>query len=172
MSAVPAAARPAKKPPTRLDPKKVRAINGTGQWATGLKNQRADRKYVLASKSDTLMGVEYYEALGYEVELAKPGVNALKFVAGKTCREGQPLESFGHVCMSMSLADWEHMEEFGVSGDTGQNRASLLEQRMLSKRGFTRDITQGVPGIGQYLGVRNESVLEDERANGNAFDAE
>jgi hypothetical protein len=141
----------------RRDPKRVRAINGTSPWAT-LMNQRPDRKYVLAAKADSMYGVSYYEAIGYSVEMANNGPNALRFIAGTAVKPGEPLESLGHVAMSIDLETWEQIEQFGVDGNGGQDFADTVEKRMLSKRGFAEEALRGL-GAQEYMAVENETQL-------------
>ena len=142
------------KAPVRRDPRHARHVDGTSPWAK-LVNTDPNRKYILADKNDQMYGVPYYEAIGYIVHKVEPGPNALRFLAGKTGRVGDDLENFGHVAMSIDLERWNEIEQYGVTGDGGQNEANLVEQRIVNKRGGY-DPLRGIHGVGSYIEMQKQ----------------
>jgi hypothetical protein len=134
----------ANKQSERVDPPRRSA--GTVLHATSLDNQDPNKHYVWASLTTEIAGiqaVDYYENIGYDVELHKPGgvVSGL----GRTARErkaGQRIEQYGCVLMSCSLERKAEIDQYGPDGDGGQQRASELEQKYLRQGG--RDLMRGM----------------------------
>jgi len=142
------------KAPVRRDPRHARHIDGTSPWMQ-LINKRPDRVYKAIDKNDQMYGVAYYEMIGYVIEKVESGPNALRFAAGKTGRPGDDLENFGHVIMSVSQERADEIEQYGVTGDGGQNEANLVEQRIVNKRGGY-DPLRGIHGVGSYIEMQKQ----------------
>lgn len=138
----------------RVDPPRKTA--GTVLRATALDNQDPNKHYVWASLTNEIQGVpavDYYEAIGYEIEKHKPGgvVSGL----GRTARErkqGQNIEQYGCVLMSCSLERKAEIDQFGANGDGGQEAASELEDKYLKKGG--RDLLRGMNPNNTYVSLR------------------
>lgn len=136
---------------TRVDPPRKSA--GTVLRATALQHQDPEKNYVWASLTNPIQGipaVDYYENIGYDVELHKPGgvVSGL----GRTARErkqGQRIEQYGCVLMSCSLERKAEIDQFGADGDGGQQAADRLEDRYLKKGG--RDLLRGMNPNSQFM---------------------
>lgn len=112
-----AAAASKKKNGPRVDPKR-RHVQGISPWMT-LKNRDPERVYVLAGVPGSEFGPEYFEALGYETEVRRPG--GPHFAAGVTGKDGEPITYRGqHVLMSCSMEDYESRYEFGDGIAVGQ----------------------------------------------------
>lgn len=143
-----------KSAPKRTDPRRLRPVDGTSPWAV-LINQDPTKKYVLANKADQFQGAAYYEAIGYDVELVQEGKDALRFLAGRNGRVGEPLENFGHVVMSIDLERWNEIEKYGIAGGRGQDGADKIERRIVDHESGIDDPLRGL-GAG-YLGIANET---------------
>ncbi len=154
MTAAAVASKPRKstsKAPVRRDPRHPRHIDGTAPWMQ-LLNKDPGRVYKAINKNDQMYGVAYYEMIGYVIHKVEAGPKALRFAAGKTGRPGDDLENFGHVIMSVTQERADEIEQFGVTGDGGQEEANLVEQRIVNKRGGY-DPLRGLHGVAGYLQV-------------------
>lgn len=147
----------------RVDPPRKTA--GTVLRATALTNKDINRHYVWASLTNEIQGiaaVDYYEAIGYDVELHKP--NGVVSGLGRTSREkkqGQRIEQYGCVLMSCSLERKAEIDQFGADGDGGQQAASDLEERYLKKGG--RDLLRGMnpnsPFVRLHIGADHTAPM-------------
>lgn len=113
--------------------------------------------------SRNMFGVEYYRALGYDVEVFDANdKDSVRFRRGTTVRHGDALATFGHVLMSMDKATHREMEH------GGQQAADLMEKQIVTKRGL-RDHFRGI-GINKnenWVEVQNEtSSLESHLSLG------
>jgi hypothetical protein len=96
----------------------------------GLLNHDPNRKYVRVPKSGRF-GVEYYEFLGYEIETKREG--GPRFAGIKTAQDGEPVSYLDTVLMSMSLEQWQELDQHGHDGSRGQAYADIIEERILDK---------------------------------------
>lgn len=164
MSAAVAVARKKPVAPVRHDPKRGRHIDGTSPWAT-LKNQRPDRVYRLASKSDPYFGLPFYLALGWEIETFKGGKDSLKFAGGQTCKVGEPLENaMGCVVVSMERERFDEIEQNGDDGNSGQAEADRIEAAIIDRDGGQADLIRGLGGPNYFQTVNKTKPLELEPA--------
>ncbi len=139
-----AAARPVRKD---AKTRSIPTINNSG-----LVNRDPGKYYVAANRSTG--AVEEYEYMGYAIEyFSETGV---KFAAGKTVKVGEPLEYRGHVLMSILSEEREHIERFGIDGESGTHEADALEERIVDKAGVQNDLMRGMRS--RY--VRAESEIQ------------
>lgn len=129
----------------RVDPKSQPA-DGFRAWDR-FHNLDEDRKYVCANPNDEMSGVEMYLALGYEIELKRPG-GPRPFI-GKTVADGQAVTVNGQVLMSKPLDAFEAEEV-----RPGQARADALDRRIL-KDG---NIEDGLRGQTHRIGVDRDQT--------------
>jgi len=128
----------------RYDPRH-RHADGHG-IGNGILNPEPDRHYVMVREDDQIMGVEYYEYLGYEVEKHFKGGPKLKI--GKTARDGEPIRFMGSVLMSMDQKMYDDLVQYGAFGSGGQLAADELEKQIVDRDG----------GPDQIRGIRNRYI--------------
>lgn len=133
----------------RYDPRH-RHADGHG-IGNGLINPEPDRVYALIRSDDQLMGPDYYEALGYEVERHWKGGPKLRI--GPTAREGEPIMFMGSVLMSIDKKMHQDLVERGAFGGGGQQAADKTEGRIIAKDGGP-DHIRGIRN--RYITVQNE----------------
>lgn len=169
-AAAPAAAK-SKKPIRRHDP---RPKNHDGQAPLArLKNQNPKKRYVLASVSDPVFGLQRYLAMGWEIERYEPQTkndpNCLQFAGGQTCKAGDPLETMGLVCVSISAERHAEIVQYGEDGGSGQAEADEVENRIIDKNSM-RDAIRGINGGHQYFGAQNKTTPAREEWIGPGVD--
>ncbi len=116
----------------RRDPRSRRHTEGASGWAS-LSNANLKKKYVLVNQNDKEQGVDYYLFLGYEAESWTKG--GVSFARGRTGTEGEEMTMRGHLLMSIAMRDHEDLEDFGADGDTGQQGADEVEERIIDRQG-------------------------------------
>jgi hypothetical protein len=137
-----AAATPKRKDPKTRSP---RTINNSD-----LLNRDPSLYYVAVDKATG--ACEEYEGMGYHyVKASETGV---KFLAGKSVPTGEPLEYRGHILMAIAKEEREHIEQYGVDGGTGYNRADELEAQLIDKSGVQTDLMRGINS--RYTRVESE----------------
>jgi hypothetical protein len=120
----------AKKTQRRRNPRRTRKAHGeAGRF--GLLNKDKDKFYVWANMNDANCGAPKYAADGYSVETYAPG--GVMPSIGRT-DQAEEITNSGHVLMSIPKAERESIEEWGEEGQTGQDLADRLEERMFERR--------------------------------------
>ncbi len=119
-----------------------------------LKNRDPQKHYHWATEGGTF-GRDFYEAMGFEVELyTEGGVGLLMGGHSRARREmGQPITQLGLVLMSCPLELWTAMNE------GGQKIADATEQKMITRR-VTQDTMRGIDLRGPHgpiMSVENET---------------
>lgn len=104
-----------------------------------------------------MFGVQYHEALGYEVEKKRPG--GVRFTRGGTRTEdGESLMYMDLVLMSMPLERRQEIYDRGVTGTGGQLAADRYDRRMVAGRGR---VSRSLPGhdvtVDETMGLVNET---------------
>jgi hypothetical protein len=117
-----------------------------------LKNRDPDRHYVYVHKACNELNPEYYESLGYEVELSREGGPKPTF-GGASMLNGSTIEHRGHVLMSISKEAKAELDRVGPNGNTGYDLYDRLEAAS------SRDVPAGVRGTGHQMMVR---VVRDD----------
>lgn len=175
-STVAAATRAGRPAPAkrRVDPP---SRNPRGVEFGGLINPNPERKYVRANKVGHY-GLEFYEWLGYEVEvLAENGVR-LAGVHGtklKTSQLGEPITYMDTVLMSCSLERWDEIQRIGPNGDKGQELADIMEARILDKHRAdamedpSRGIFKSAPSVRGVRITKKVSDLTTEHGDIEAY---
>lgn len=115
------------------------------------------KKYVLVPRDENHpMGVQYYEAMGYELEICTP--DGVKIRMGEPVKPGSPLGWRGHALMSCSKARADEIFEFGPTGNTGQRYFDQLMQKI------RKDPTSKKPHE-HVRGLREEYDINDPDAD-------
>jgi hypothetical protein len=166
MSAAAAPAARSKKPVRRTDPR-PKHVDGMGSLAR-LKNQNPTKRYVLASVSE-LSGLQRYRAMGWDVEIYTGEPNCLQFAGGQTCKPGDPLETMGMVCVSISAEKHAQIVQYGEDGESGQAEADRIEDRIID-RGSMRDAIRGINGGNNYFDAQNKTSPAREEWIGPGVD--
>jgi hypothetical protein len=112
--------------------------------------------YVWAAGVQHMMGVGYYQAVGYEVVTPEPhGVKPL----GVAYRPGlDRWEWMGLVLMQISK-DWRaDLDANGADGESGQKLTDQLEQLILNKEKHDHDPTRGIVAS-RYAQVKNTGEM-------------
>lgn len=113
------------------------------------------RHYVAVYQNSEDYGPEYYEYLGYEVEIAREG--GPRFLAGRTAKMGEPVTMRGHVLMSCTGERKAEIDKYGPDGATGLEWLDEIDDRILDKKkGFD-------PGRGlkaPFLSFENETKMD------------
>lgn len=131
-----------RKQPVRRDPP-TRTPDGARPWDK-LKNPDPEMHYVYANPSDDLMGVSYYESLGYtQVIKTEGGVRSVMDTKGDS--DGV-VTSLHCVLMQIPKALKAELDA------PGQAHADELEKRIIKKGGI-----DGLRGQGGFLQVQNET---------------
>lgn len=141
----------------RNDPK-PRSVSPDAREAV-VRGLRSDRHYVQVYKAAQFQGIPYYEDLGYTVErhgadapqLRGRGVNP---DGSERYASGTAIEYMDHVLMSIPLEDYERLQREGAFGNTGQNWADALENKIVDKRGI-EDPMRGMRGQRDYFRFSN-----------------
>ncbi len=103
------------------------------------------RHYVLTNPNDPEMGTDHYvQDLGYEVETKRSGGPTVS--ASRRLVDGAPLNQGGLVLVSCPI------EEFNARFEEGQERASMLERRILKEDG----LQDGLRGRGWEMRVERD----------------
>jgi hypothetical protein len=115
----------------RKDPPAKPLNSGTPYFQ--LINEEPDREYKWVYKGAREMGVDYYQDyLGYEpVQYMTGGVRAK---VGSPKKNGDFIESMGHLLMSCSKERAKEIEEHGADGQSGQIWADELERKMFNSK--------------------------------------
>ncbi len=135
-------------PSARKDPP-TRAVDRSLQQGA-IKGGDPTKHYVWAYKVG-VGGVGYYENLGYDVEIKRPG-GPFCVSLRKTGGEGQPIEWFDNILMSIdksALAEQEAVAQLEVDA---------LERRILSPGG----VVDGLRGISGTRGRDNSAAISLE----------
>lgn len=150
----------------RKDP---RSRDPRGVTFGGLINEDPTRKYVRANKTGHY-AVNYYEHLGYEVEVVKEG--GVKFAGGlKTAQPGEAVTWMDTVLMSIDMEAYEDLVQFGADGQSGQAYADMIEDRIIDKNSLSvddpmRGIFKSIPGTTVHKSVRMQ-----ERRGASEFES-
>lgn len=87
-------------------------------------------------------GIEHYEMLGYKVVLKKQG--GVDFACGSRSRQNNTeVSNFGMVLMQIPLDDWQEIQQYGESGNTGQELADAVEDRLRDRKRDIEEVTKG-----------------------------
>lgn len=147
----------------RIDPPK-RPVTDVARRGS-LKNLRSDRHYVKVYKAAPDQGIDYYLDLGYEIEVIKDGGPSLTGVGKENPfharRPGDPIEHMGHVLMSCPMERKEQIDRYGVDGDGGQEKADIVENRIVDKSKAVDDPMRGMTGIRGRSGNRVFSMQNE-----------
>jgi len=121
-----------------------RRTNGVGNWSQIL-NPRPDMKYVLVDASRKGMcGVDHYEMLGYKIVRKEDRPDATDLAAGARGRQkGDIVQAFGNVLMAIPLDEWESIQRYGESGNTGSELCDVIENRLRDRKQDIKEITAG-----------------------------
>jgi hypothetical protein len=143
------------EPQKRRDPKNRHIDASSNSWAA-VRNRDPGKHYVLVSNAADDQGPDYYESMGYEVEVYG-GANGVSLRGGRSTKElGSPIEMRGHTLMSCSLERKAEIDQYGADGDAGQELADEVEQRLSLNKGRGRDALRG-------LGVQGEEYISFEK---------
>lgn len=142
--------------PARKDPP-TRPVDRSIQQGS-IKNADPSKHYVWAYKVG-VGGVGYYENLGYDVEVKRPGgvhcVSLRKGMVG----EGQPIEWQDNVLMSIDKSVLAEQEALA------QQDVDALERRILSPGG----VVDGLRGINGTRGRDNSAAISlENETSGNS----
>ena len=159
MSAAAAPAARSKKPVRRVDPR-PRHVDGTAPLMR-LKNQNPEKVYRAASVSDPVFGLQRYVAMGWAVEVYTGEPNCLQFAGGQTCKKGDPLESMGHVIVSMPAKRYADIVQYGEDGASGQAETDEIEERIID-RGSMRDAVRGLGGSRYFEAINKTTPAREE----------
>lgn len=165
-AAAPAAAR-GKKPVRRVDPR-PKHIDGTAPLMR-LKNANPKKVYKAASVSDPVFGLQHYRAMGWDVEIYTGEPHGLQFAGGQTCKPGDPLESMGHVIVSLDAEKYAQVVQFGEDGASGQAEADEIENRIIDRNSM-KDAVRGINGGRQYFDAVNKTTPAREEWIGPGMD--
>lgn len=121
----------------------------------GLRIQNADksRKYVAVLPGVDVGQEGYYASIGYDVERYKEGGIRLPRVRNPVI--GDRVTFQGLVIMSIDKETAEEIEAFGEYGDSGQDLADQIEEKMVERSGG-RDALRGLTG-GHLIPVVNHT---------------
>jgi hypothetical protein len=141
----------------RIDPK-PRPTDGTNKW-TALANKDPKKFYVWVPLNG-LMNRDYYESMGYQVEVSRP--DGVRTVVGRTTSGVErPIEFRGTVLMSISRAEKDRIDLEGEDGGSGQKSVDELERSVVRNKMF--DPMRGQHGAYQGLHMHQEiSALTPE----------
>lgn len=134
-----------KTPSARKDPP-ARAVDRSLQQGA-IKGGDPSKHYVWAYKVG-LGGVGYYENIGYDVEIKRPG-GPFCVSMRKSVGDGQPIEWQDNVLMSIDK------EELAEQEAAAQLEVDALERRILSPGG----VVDGLRGINGTRGRSNEAAI-------------
>lgn len=156
-----AAVRPRMAPKTRRDPIR-RTADGISPQAR-LTNTDPNRKYVWVNTADSLAGVDYYLALGYEIEERRDDGPQQVGRKGNPFRQLQGLNEtyiifMGQVLMSCPREVADEIEQYGGEGGIGQIGWDAVEKQ-ITGREQGRKLLRTVPGI---VGREGEPVIHVE----------
>jgi hypothetical protein len=146
------------EPQKRKDPR-ARHIDGSATAWTAVQNRDPERTYVLVSIADDTHGPDYYESIGYEVEVygGRKGASGVHLKGGRSTKDvGSPIEMRGHLLMSCSKERKEEIDVYGPEGDSGQQYADEIEQRLSLNKTKGRDALRG-------LGIAGEEYITFEK---------
>ncbi len=132
----------AKKTATvRKDPKPQPVNSGTPYFQ--LLNEDPDKAYKWVYKGAREMGVDYYQDyLGYEpVQFVEGGVRAK---VGSKKKNGDFIESMGHLLMWCSKERAKEIEEHGADGQSGQAWADEVEAKMFNSKKAIADLSRKI----------------------------
>lgn len=156
------ATSPAKRvEPTRRRDPRARNIDGSSTAWTAIKNRDPEKHYVLVSVAAEEHGPDWYESIGYSVEVYG-GEDGISLKGGRSTKDkGSPIEMRGHLLMSCPLETKERIEREGPDGDSGQLEADRVEKLLSLNRnkGSGRDTLRGI-------GIRGEDYIEFENQIG------
>jgi hypothetical protein len=129
-----------------------------------LKNKNPAKVYRAAALADREWGLSRYKAMGWKVEPYEgPDVpNCLQFVGGQTCEPGGPLESMGHVIVSMSAEKYAEVVLNGEDGASGQAGADEIEDQIVDRRSGVRDLVRGLNGQGKDYFRADKNISRPE----------
>lgn len=153
----------------RVDPE---SRNPRGVEYGGLVNENPDRKYVRANKVGHY-NVEFYEWLGYEVE--RRTEHGVKFAGLKTAEMGEPITYMDTVLMSISLEEWEKLQQYGPNGQSGQQLADIIEDRIIDRSRMdiiedpSRGIFKSAPSVRGVRLSKTVSALTPQRGDIEAY---
>lgn len=151
MSALPQK-KSAVKPRSNPEP---RWVDAAAPWSR-LLNRDPNKHYVYVHKNSEMMGIEYYEALGYTVTRRDPkDPNSIRPLMNKQSSDApETIELRGHVLMEIPLEDWKRIQEEGADGiGDGTKFFDQIEKRIVHQRGGA-DHLRGIQGL---RGVRAEN---------------
>lgn len=133
----------AKKTTVRKDPPKARPVN-SGSPYYDLVGQDPNKKYVWVYKAAKEMGPDFYrDVLGYEPTLYVKG-GARPKVGPAERKDGEYIESMGHILMECSKERAQEIEEHGFDGQSGQAAADVVEKHMFNSQKAISDLTRRI----------------------------
>lgn len=143
-----------KKTSTRLRLEKGSSSEG---W-TRVLNKDPALKYAWVYMNAEAFGVEHYEDIGWSAVLhSETGVKA----QGRR-KAGEPIVKNGHLLMCIPNEDWEDIQRFGDNGDSGQEMADKLDEKLIKDRrrlDLFRGIGRGISGGVEKSTIDHEQVL-------------
>jgi hypothetical protein len=153
-----AAVRTKQAPKTRRDPIR-RTADGISPQAR-LRNTDPSRKYVWVNTADSLAGVDYYLANGYEIEQRRPDGPQQVGRQANPFRQLQGLNEtyiifMGNVLMSCQRDVADEIDQYGGEGGIGQVGWDAVEKQ-ITGREHGRKLLKNIPGI---IGRDGEPVI-------------
>jgi hypothetical protein len=138
---MPRKASAASKTTVRKDPKPLPVNTGTPYFQ--LINENPNHSYKWVYKGAREMGVDYYrDYLGYEpVQYVEGGVRAL---VGSQKKNGDYIESMGHLLMCCSKEREREIAERGADGQSGQLWADEQERKMHNSKKAIAELSKRV----------------------------
>jgi len=122
-------------------------------------NKDPNKKYVLVNKAQTEYGVNEYLAMGYDVTEYRSG--GASIAGGRNCKPGDIPEYMGTVLMEIDKERADYIDQHGLYGDGGQERADRIEDAIVDKRGQVVDTLRGLHGgngrQASYISMVNET---------------
>lgn len=118
------------------------------------------KKYCLVSKLDeNPMNYQYYESMGYEIEVAKPG--GVRIHMGSPAKDGQPLCMREMVLMSTSEENAQKLFEVGPNGMTGQKYYDTMMAR-IRRDPTNKKANEIIPGLREQYDISDpDAGIED-----------
>lgn len=123
-------------------------------------NPDPQKKYCLVPKSDEHpMNYQYYQSLGYEVEIAAP--KGVRIHMGSPAKDGSPLCMRELVLMSCSIENAQKLFESGPNGMTGQKYYDNLMSR-IRRDPTNKKSNEIIPGLREQYDISDpDNGIED-----------
>jgi len=119
-------------------------------------NKRPDRHYVLVYTGDP-EAMATYPALGFVPEAYEAG--GVQPAGGWTGKAGDNIVVRDHILMSISMEDWQQIQQYGPDGQTGYDLHDRIEEQIISRRG-EHDPIRGANGR-IYIDFENDTQSEE-----------